>query len=264
MVPVAQLAHLTHIIGTQRPDTGFTLNELHDHRGHRALGMLTDARLGEGVVHGVVITGLDELDGRHQRLVLLANRRLPGGGQRTERATVETMSQREDAGRLAADVRQCAMQCATVQFRQFQSRLVALGPGIAKVDMRAFRRAGELHEFGRQLDLRFRGKIVADMRDLAGLIGHGGDPCRMRVAKGVNRDAAKEVEVFVAVGIPQAGTLAVIHDAQWGAEHVHVDIAIFPEPLGVLGTELFSWCSHRNSSFPCRLQERPSCRCRQS
>src|SRR5690606_3526670 len=59
---------------------------------------------------------------------------------------------------------------------------------------------------------------VAEQRDL---VGDGADDCRVAGAERADGDAAEEVEVLLAVGVPQPGALAVGEGDAGGAVVVH-------------------------------------------
>ena len=152
-----------------------------------------------------------------------------------------------------------------VQLGELQGRLVAFGARIAEVHVRALRCAGQLDQTRGQLDLRLGGEVVAGVRHLGGLGADGLDPSGMGVAERVDGDARQEVKVFVAVHIPDAGALPVVHHTQRRAEHVHVHARVLAQPLAALGAERFDglrFICHRNSSFPRRLPAPPSYRYR--
>ena len=101
------------------------------------------------------------------------------------------------------------------------------------------------------------------MGGFGGLLADGLHPFRMGVAERVHCDARKEVEVFIAIDVPDMRAFAIIHNAQRRAEHVHVHLGVLPQPLGVLTAEVFQLFScHTSSSFQYRLRERPWFQCR--
>ena len=88
-------------------------------------------------------------------------------------------------------------------------------------------------------------------------------PFRVGVSERVHRDARKEIEVFIAIDVPDVRAFAMIHNTQRSTEHVHVHPGVLPQPLGVLSAEVFQLFScHTNSSFQYRLRERPWFQCR--
>ncbi len=60
----------------------------------------------------------------------------------------------------------------------------------------------------------------------------------MTVTEHVHRDAAEQVEVAVAVGVPHVRALAAHQDALGIAEGVHERAAIAVGPLGAAGTRV--------------------------
>ena len=98
---------------------------------------------------------------------------------------------------------------------------------------------------------------------LGGLFADGLHPLRMGVSECVDGDACKEIEIFIAVDIPDVGALTVVHHAQGRAKHVHMHLGVLSQPLGIFSAECFQLFScHRNSSFQYRPRARPWCRCR--
>ena len=221
------------------------------------------AGFGESVVQGFDVAGLHKFDVRYQRLEFLTDGGLPRCGQRAHGTAVETVGHGDDACRFAADLRRRARQGAPVELGELQRRLVTFRAGIAEVDAGTFRSARELDEFGGELDLRFGGEVVAHMRGLGGLLADGLHPLRMGVSERVDGDACKEIEIFIAVDIPDVGALTVVHHAQGRAKHVHMHLGVLSQPLGIFSAECFQLFScHRNSSFQYRPRARPWCRCR--
>ena len=95
------------------------------------------------------------------------------------------------------------------------------------------------------------------------LLTDGLHPFRVGVSERVHRDARKEIEVFIAIDVPDVRAFAMIHNTQRSTEHVHVHPGVLPQPLGVLAAEVFQLFScHTNSSFQYRLRERPWFQCR--
>ena len=128
--------------------------------------------------------------------------------------------------------------------------------------MRSLGSVRKLNELRRQFDLRLRGEVVAHMGGFGGLLADGLHPFRVGVAECVHRDARKEVEVFIAIDVPDMRAFSVVHNAKRRAEHVHVHSRVLPQPLGVLTAEVFQLFScHTSSSFQYRLRERPWFRC---
>ena len=260
-VLVAQLTRLLDELRADRPHAGFALNKLHNHGGDRGLIALS-ARLERGLQR-LGVTRFDELDIRHQRLERFTNGRLIRGGQRAERAPMESVDQRDNTRRTVG------RQRTPIQLGELQRRLIAFSPGIAEIHARALGRAGKFKEFGGQLDLRLGSEIVAHMGDFRGLFAHGFHPRGVRIAERVDGDAAEEVEIAVAVHVPNMRAFAVIHHAQRRAEHVHVHTRILPQPLGIFGTKRFQCliCAltcHRNSSSRRPHRPPPWCRCRRT
>src|SRR5690606_5921241 len=79
------------------------------------------------------------------------------------------------------------------------------------------------------------GEEVRDVPDGAELLGHGLHEGRMRMPEGVDRDAAEEVEVTRAVGVPHVRALTAHEDPLRCAEGVHhrAPVALGPVLAGV-------------------------------
>ena len=213
MMLVAQLPRLAYILGADRHDAGFALDEFHDDRGDRAFAVSCGSGRVECSLERFDVAGFDEFDRRDERLERLADHGLPSGAQRAQSATVETVDHGDDTRRLAALFRQCTRKCTPVQLGKLDGRLIAFGARIAEIDVGPFRGSGELDQFRCEFDLRFGGEIVAGVGDFGRLLADGLHPRRMGVTERVNRDACKEIKVFIAIDIPDARALAVIHDA---------------------------------------------------
>ena len=263
MVDVTQLTHELDVIGTQRLHAGLTLNEFQNHRRYRPLAIVAKTGLGERLVQGDLVAGAHEFDVGHQRVVGLADVRLPSCGERTHRTAMEAVRHGKNTGGLTADGRQCAGQGATIQLGQLQCRFITLGTRIAEVDLGTFRGTGQFDQLRGELDLRLGSEIIADVSHLGRLLRHGFHPLGMGIAQRIDGDASQEVKVFVAINVPNMRALTVIHNTQRRAEHVHVYLGVLPQPLAVFSAQrLVLLSAHRNSSFPYRLRARPWCRYR--
>src|SRR5438045_2283737 len=89
--------------------------------------------------------------------------------------------------------------------RELDRALVGLGAGVADEDLAA---EGDLREALRQAQLRRRVEQIADMDQRLRLACDGVDDTRMAMAELRDRDAGEEVEVLVAVRVPEARCLA--------------------------------------------------------
>ena len=79
---------------------------------------------------------------------------------------------------------------------------IASAPELAKKTAEPSGRPGERHQPLGQLDLALGGEQVGDVDGLAGLLADGADQGRVTVAEGVHGDATDQVEVAVAVDVP--------------------------------------------------------------
>ena len=210
-----------------------------------------------------LVTGFDEFDIGNQRFERFSDGGLPRCGQRAHGTSMEAMGHGDDTRRFASNGRRCARQGAAIQFGEFQCCLVAFRSGVAEIHMRSLGGAGKLNELRRQFNLRFRGEVVAHMSGFGCLLADGLHPFRVGVSERVHRDARKEIEVFIAIDVPDVRAFAMVHNTQRSTEHVHVHPGVLPQPLGVLSAEVFQLFScHTNSSFQYRLRERPWFQCR--
>ena len=262
VVVVAHLTGLLHIAGPKRTHASLTLDQFHDDGGDRSLAVFAETGFGKRVMQCGLVTSFDEFDIGNQRLERFSDGGLPRCGQRAHGTPMEAVGHGDDTCRLPANGRRCARQGASIQFGKLQCRLVAFRSGVAEIHMRSLGSVRKLNELRRQFDLRLRGEVVAHMGGFGGLLADGLHPFRVGVAECVHRDARKEVEVFIAIDVPDMRAFSVVHNAKRRAEHVHVHSGVLPQPLGVLTAEVFQLFScHTSSSFQYRLRERPWFQC---
>ena len=84
----------------------------------------------------------------------------------------------------------------------------------------------------RERDLRRAGEEVGDVPERAQLGADRGRERRVRVPERVDRDAAEQVEVAVAVGVPDVRALAADQHALRRPERVHDGVRVAVGPLG--------------------------------
>ena len=191
VVAAAQLAGSLKIAGIQRGHAAFALHRLEHQRGDV---VLRQARFkGGGVVGGNVGETFDEGE------KMLVENVLAGGGKGGEGAAVEGVLQGENgvaAGTVAV---------AAVFARGFDGAFVGFGAAVAEKD------AGKTAFFAetlRQLGSGDAVEKVGSVRQFARLRGDGGNPCRIGKAEAIDADAAGEVGVGAAVGIPDGAAFA--------------------------------------------------------
>ncbi len=151
---------------------------------------------GTGVVDGggerLDVAVGDEGDVTRQRLEGLAVGRLRRQGQRAHGATVEGALGRDQPGPAGAA-------------GELQGRLVGLGAGVAEEDPPVCPLEESQEPLG-EPHLRLGGEEVGDVPERRQLGRDGLDDRRVRVAERVDRDAAEQVDVLLAVGVPHPGT----------------------------------------------------------
>ncbi len=125
---------------------------------------------------------------------------------------------------------------ATGQPGEFQGRFAGLGPGVGEEDPATGCRSAvsryRQQPLG-QFDLRLRGEEVGDVAEGEHLLMNGLDQCRVGVTERIDRDAGVQVEVLLAVDIPDPGTLTARKHEFGRPEGVHQRAVV---PLGPLRT----------------------------
>ena len=92
--------------------------------------------------------------------------------------------------------------CSLAQLaRELDRRLVGLGAGVGEEDAIG---EGVLAEQLGEVDLLRDVEVVGDVQQRGGLLAHGPDHLGMAVAERRHRDAAGEVEVLLAIRVPDA------------------------------------------------------------
>ena len=143
-----------------------------------------------------------------QRLERLAVGGLGRQGERAHGATVERALGGDEPG-------------AAGPAGELERGLVGLGAGVAEEDARVVGPAEEADEALGQGDLRLGGEEVGDVAEGAELGGDGLDEGGVGVAEGVDGDAAEQVDVLLAVGVPHVRALAAGERQHGRAEGVH-------------------------------------------
>jgi ParB family chromosome partitioning protein len=182
---VAALASGHEQVVVQHPHAALALHGLQEDRG----GALVD-RGAQRV--GARRHGPEAGDERGERGLLGLLRR---GAQRAVRAPVEGAVDRDDVAALAGLA------------GALDRGLDRLGAAVGEEDAPAERpRAEPLGQAGHRLGV----EEVADVEQPARLLAHGGDDGRVAVPDARHADAGEEVEVLVAVRVPQPRALAAV------------------------------------------------------
>lgn len=136
-------------------------------------------------------------------------------GQRQERLALAGLAgERQGAHRAAVEAALGGDHVRpSGQPADLEGALVGLGAGIAEVDPAV--PAEALEQPLGERDGRLGDEQVGDVAEGGDLAADGLDDGRVGVAERVDRDAADEVEVLGAVGVPQPGALAA-HEGQPG------------------------------------------------
>ena len=144
---------------------------------------------------------------------------------------METTLQRDD--QLRALLRTCCfLFAARIQARQLDGTFVGFGTRIRKERLPVFRvSAGQVHlqqvvNLLGQLTPALDVVVIAHVHELGSLILQRLHECRMTMPEADNADAAEEVEVFLALIVPQTHALAPHELDRLAAERVH-DIGFF-------------------------------------
>ena len=178
------------------------------------------------------VTGGDELDPTGQRLEGLAVGGLVGQGQRAHGPAVEGVLEGQDPGASAT----------AVTAGDLESGLIGLGTGVGQEDagvVSGMVREGEADELLGEADLGRGGEEVGDVPQGGDLGGHSLDDRRVRVSQAVDGDARQQVDVLLAVGVPDVGATPPHQDPAGGAEGVHHGVGVAGQPAGVAGAGPF-------------------------
>ena len=187
------------VVGGRHDDAGLPLHRLEDDRG--------DGVVDGGRERGHVVVR-HEGDVARQGLERLAVGGLGREGQRAHGAAVE--------GALGGDEPGAAGPAG-----ELERGLVGLGAGVAEEDTRVVGPAEEADEALGQGDLWLGGEEVGHVAERAELGGDGLDEGGVGVAEGVDGDAAEQVDVLLAVGVPHVRALPAGEGQHGRAEGVH-------------------------------------------
>ena len=185
-VLVAQLARGLEVFGRRGVDAALALHDLEQQRADPVV---------ESRVERVNVVQRDMVDelGRHGREWLVL-RRLSGRRQRRDGPTVERPERGDEPG--APRPALLALPAA----RELHRALVRLGAGVREEDLPP---AEQVVQPFREQHLRLGVVEVRHVGQHAGLRADGLDDLRVRVPDAHHGDAGDEVEVFVAVGVPE-------------------------------------------------------------
>ena len=147
---------------------------------------------------------------------------LSGGGDVGHGATVEGV---EGGDYLEGAVAVPGAVAAGELHRAF----VGLGAAVAEEH---FVEGGVLHQYLGQLKLGYGVELVGGLEQGAGLFGDGVGYGFVGVAGVVDGPAGGEVEVFLAVDVPDLGSVALDDDDGLAADHEHIVFALYVFPIG--------------------------------
>ena len=189
---VAQGAQFAQVVHVQGIDAAFALDGFHKHGHHIGVAL-------RGGLEGVHIVQGHADKPFHQRPKPGLHLGVARGAQRGNAAAMEGLVEHHHLGSVNALV-------VAKLARQFERGLVGLQPGGAK---KHIRHARERHQLGRQRFLQGHVVVVGGVYELRHLVLQGSYQVRMVVAQGIDRNAAQRVQVFLALGVPDAAALAV-------------------------------------------------------
>ncbi len=181
---IADFAQTEHINLVRDYDSALGLNRLNEN-GDCLLAV-------DRGLHGIQIVIRHLTKSHGQRIITRADLFLAGGRQRCERTSVKRIVGREN------------LELATAFFesvaaRELDGRFVGFGSTVTKKSPIRERMAAELPS---QLRLRLDVIEIGNMQQLLGLPLDRFDDRRVAVAKTIDRDAGKKIEIFLAIGIP--------------------------------------------------------------
>ena len=174
----------------QRKDAAFALDAL-DEDG---CGVLV-----HGLGKGIEVAGRHLLEALGDRLEAVHEIFPAGSCEGGERAAVEAAGQGDDVDGIPA------LHLGLVAAGQLDGRLVGFGAGVAEEGLAE---VGRGKEQASQLKLRLLVEEVAHVPEGVGLLHEGFVDLVVAVANGRDGDAGEQVDVFLAVDVPEAGSLA--------------------------------------------------------
>lgn len=182
---MAQFFHAAHVVIIKRKHAGFALDAFH----HDSAGLVVDCSL-----QGVEVIGRYLLEASGHGSETIHKIGPSCGGQGAKRASVETARQGNDIRRVAAGY------LSGIAAGELDGRLVSLGSGVAEKGLGKM--CGGNQQLGK-LNLRFLIEEVADVPELAGLLGQRADNFVIAVAEAAHGDTGEKVNVFFAVAVPE-------------------------------------------------------------
>ena len=195
VVAVACLARGAHEIRMRRRHAALALNQFQNHRASRVVrGGFKRA----GVVERQV------RDAARFRPEVVAVFFLPAGADGEKGAPVKRVVKGDDAVLVRAETP------LRVAAREFERGFVGFGAGVGEEHA-----LGESHvaQAARQFNRRRVHQQVADMPEFAGLLGEDAAQFRVGVPERADRDAGREIQIDISVGVPQPRALAALrHD----------------------------------------------------
>ena len=214
IVLVTQRPHRLQVFAGRRNHPTLALHRL-EHHGAGALGNLRFQR-------GDIVVGhmADAADRRTEALGVLGLAADADGEQGT---TVEAVAAGDDLVLVGTKV------VVRPTPRQLERRLVGLGAG---VDEQHTVGKGRRHQLGCQPQGRFVGHDIGHMPELLRLLGQHLDQLRVGMAQRVDRNATGQIDIFPALLIPQARTLAAHRN------HIHGGVIGHHVPIEVGATDL--------------------------
>ena len=215
---LGQLAGRLQVSGRKLSHPGLTLNGFDDECCHVRPQCGAQCR---------DVAGGDELDAAGQRLEGLTVGGLVSQGQGAHGPAVEGILESQDPGTPAT----------AVTARDLEGGLVGLGAGVGQEDsgvVGGTAGEGEPDELLGEADLGRGGEEVRDVTQFGELVGDGPDDRGVCVAQAVDGDTCQQVDVLLAVGVPDVGAPSAHEDPAGGAEGVHDGVGVTGQPSGVV------------------------------
>ena len=117
--------------------------------------------------------------------------------------------------------------------REFDQAFIRLGAGVAKENLSRRAKAGAFGQSLREARLVLVIVEVRDVDELASLLADRLGHARMAMAQSDDCDAAEKIEIVLAVGVPDAGTLAT-HQRNARRVGVHDELFVQRNDVGVV------------------------------